>query len=74
MMTVAMKSPVDPNANELVVDELVRRARLAQLSFTDADQARVDEAVHALAWSIYNPAHAQSWPNSRSRYQAWQRA
>ena len=28
-------------------------------SFANADQARVDEAVTALAWSLYNPAHAK---------------
>ena len=27
--------------------------------YTQADQARVDEAVTALAWSIYKPAHAE---------------
>jgi sulfoacetaldehyde dehydrogenase len=27
--------------------------------FAKADQARVDEAVTALAWSLYNPAHAR---------------
>jgi sulfoacetaldehyde dehydrogenase len=28
--------------------------------FADADQARVDEAVTALAWSLYKPEHARS--------------
>ena len=28
-------------------------------SFADADQARVDEAVTALAWSLYKPEHAK---------------
>ncbi|MGH6685001.1 MAG: acylating sulfoacetaldehyde dehydrogenase [Pseudolabrys sp.] len=55
-MTVAIKSPDSANA---VVDELVRRARKAMAEFADADQARVDEAVTALAWSLYNPAHAK---------------
>ncbi len=58
MMTVAMKSPVDANA-EAVVDKLVRRARLAQRSFSDVNQERADEAVRALAWSIYKPARAR---------------
>ncbi|MGA8973744.1 MAG: aldehyde dehydrogenase family protein, partial [Pseudolabrys sp.] len=55
-MTVAVKSPESANA---VVDELVRRGRAAMASFANADQARVDEAVTALAWSLYNPAHAK---------------
>jgi sulfoacetaldehyde dehydrogenase len=55
-MTVAVKSPDSANA---VVDELVRRARKAMAEFADADQARTDEAVTALAWSLYNPAHAE---------------
>jgi sulfoacetaldehyde dehydrogenase len=55
-MTVAMKSPESANA---VVDELVRRARAAMAAFADADQARANEAVTALAWSLYNPAHAK---------------
>ena len=57
-MTVALKSPLDSNA-KAVVDDLVRRGRAALAAFADADQARTDEAVTALAWSIYNPAHAR---------------
>jgi sulfoacetaldehyde dehydrogenase len=37
---------------------LIRRARAAMDIFAKADQARTDEAVTALAWSLYNPAHA----------------
>src|SRR5262245_56005871 len=57
-MTMAMKTSLDPSVNSLV-DELVRRGRAAMAEFADADQARVDEAVTALAWSLYNPAHAK---------------
>ena len=57
-MTVAIKSPTDVSG-QAVVDELVRRARAAMALFADADQARTDEAVTALAWSLYNPAHAK---------------
>lgn len=42
------------------VEELVRKARVAMRTFAGADQARVDEAVTALAWSIYKPAHARA--------------
>jgi len=57
-MTVAVKSVADPKAMALV-DELVQRGRAAMAQFADADQARVDEAVTAVAWSLYNPAHAK---------------
>jgi sulfoacetaldehyde dehydrogenase len=57
-MTVAVKPSADPKAMA-VVDELVRRGRAAMALFANADQARVDEAVTALAWSLYNPAHAK---------------
>ena len=57
-MTVAVKPAADPKAMA-VVDELVRRGRAAMASFSEADQARVDEAVTALAWSLYNPGHAR---------------
>ena len=57
-MTVAVKPAADPAALA-VVDDLVRRARKALAEFADADQARVDEAVTALAWSLYRPDHAK---------------
>jgi sulfoacetaldehyde dehydrogenase len=38
---------------------LVERARAAMAGFKNADQARVDEAVTAIAWSLYKPAHAR---------------
>ena len=37
---------------------LVERARRAMAEFHSSDQARVDEAVTALAWSLYKPEHA----------------
>ncbi|MDH3230884.1 MAG: aldehyde dehydrogenase family protein [Alphaproteobacteria bacterium] len=43
-----------------LVAGLVARARTAMAEFADAGQARVDEAVTALAWSLYKPAHAKS--------------
>jgi sulfoacetaldehyde dehydrogenase len=42
-----------------VVAELMRRARAAQDVFADATQERADEAVRALAWSLYKPEHAR---------------
>ena len=46
-------------AAQALVADLVRRARLAQQSFADADQGRADEAVRALAWSLCKPEHAR---------------
>ena len=45
----------DPAA---AVATLIRRGRVAMDAFADATQARVDEAVTALAWSLYKPEHA----------------
>ena len=42
------------------VDGLIKKARSAMAVFANADQARVDEAVTALAWSIYRPDHARA--------------
>ncbi|HUF56700.1 MAG TPA: aldehyde dehydrogenase family protein [Thermohalobaculum sp.] len=42
-----------------VVADLVARARAAMEAYENRDQARVDEAVTALAWSIYKPEHAR---------------
>ena len=47
----------DPMA---IIDALVRRGRVAMDAFADSDQARVDEAVTAIAWSLYKPAHAET--------------
>ena len=42
-----------------IAADLVRRGRVAQEIFANADQARVDEAVRAIAWSLYQPEHAK---------------
>ena len=44
---------------EAVVAGLVARARDAMDAYENLDQARVDEAVTALAWSIYKPENAR---------------
>ena len=41
------------------VRALVGRARTAMAAFANATQARVDDAVTALAWSLYKPEHAR---------------
>ncbi len=48
-----------PGEEIAVVRELVKRARAAMRAFAAADQARIDEAVTALAWSIYEPGRAR---------------
>ena len=42
-----------------IVAGLIKRARAAMAEFENADQARVDEAVTALAWAIHEPGRAK---------------
>ena len=44
----------------VIADALIRRARTAMDAFRDSTQARVDEAVTALAWSLYKPENAEA--------------
>src|ERR1700689_1925202 len=44
---------------DAIAQDLVRRARIAQETLANAGQARVDEAVRAIAWSLYQPEHAK---------------
>ena len=45
---------------QAAIDALMARARAAQEAFGNATQERTDEAVRALAWSLYNPEHART--------------
>ena len=45
---------------ETIVAGLMERARAAMDAYENHDQARVDEAVTALAWSIYKPENARA--------------
>ncbi len=58
----ATEPPADakPGAPEDVVAGLMTRARAAMGAFEGADQARVDEAVRALAWALYKPENARA--------------
>ena len=47
-------------APEAAVIGLVERGRAAMRAFENADQARVDEAVRALAWALYKPENARA--------------
>ena len=43
-----------------IAEGLIRRARAAMEAFEDSTQTRVDEAVTAIAWSLYKPEHAEA--------------
>lgn len=47
------------DAPDQIISGLIERGRKAMVEFESADQARVDEAVTALAWSIYEPGRAK---------------
>ena len=59
MSTVSAMRQEGVSPERAAVDELVRKARIAMREYAKADQARVDEAVTALAWSIYKPENAR---------------
>jgi len=48
-----LPSPAD------IIADLVARGRAAMAAYDNEDQARIDEAVTALAWSIYEPGRAR---------------
>ena len=41
------------------VDHLIERGKMAMAEVADADQARIDECVTAIAWALYKPENAQ---------------
>ncbi|MDD9878386.1 MAG: aldehyde dehydrogenase family protein [Magnetovibrio sp.] len=57
--TAAAQAPQNEVDTTAVIDGLMERARAAMATFEFANQAAVDEAVTALAWSIYEPARAK---------------
>ncbi len=59
MSTQAAAKRPEAGPEKEIVAGLVKRARAAMAQFANADQARVDEAVTALAWSIYEPGRAR---------------
>lgn len=50
---------MDVQEDIAVVSDLIVRARAAMAAFENEDQERVDNAVTALAWSLYKPEHAK---------------
>lgn len=60
-MTAPSPTPQQRGGNEQqIVAELVERARRAQRTFANASQERADEAVMAVAWSLYKPENARA--------------
>ncbi len=60
MASPAVSAVKDASDEEIsAVTQLIERARVALQQFADADQERVDEAVTAIAWSLYKPENAQ---------------
>ena len=57
MIEATVSNTVD-NPEEIIAG-LVNRGRTAMVTFENADQSRVDEAVTALAWAIYKPSRAK---------------
>jgi sulfoacetaldehyde dehydrogenase len=56
----ALKDRVEAEAPEDVVAQVLARARAAYAAYENRDAERVDEAVTALAWSIYKPENARA--------------
>lgn len=59
MSSEALAQVSEENPEKEIIKGLVEKARAAMAQFANADQARVDEAVIALAWSIYEPSRAK---------------
>jgi len=59
MATVVQNIEDSRSKETQVIADLMDRARAAMAVFAHADQARVDEAVTALAWAIYEPSRCQ---------------
>ncbi len=57
-MATVTAVPRASDQTQTTVDEVVGRARAAQRAFENASQERTDDAVRALAWSLYKPEHA----------------
>lgn len=59
-LTQAGTTPPSDTEVRADIEELVRRARAAQVTFESFGQARVDAVVAAVAWAIYEPDRALS--------------
>lgn len=59
-MTAVAERQVAGEGPEAAVRGLLERARAALAAYENRSQERVDEAVTALAWSVYKPANARA--------------
>ena len=59
MSMPSIQAVEEANPAREAIAELVTKARAAMAAYENHDQARVDEAVTALAWSIYKPENAK---------------
>ena len=60
MSTHTQTARIEASSSEVdVVPQLVKRAQSAMDTFASATQSQVDEAVTALAWSLYKPENAR---------------
>ena len=57
---MASESAHPMHETDSIIAPLIGRARVAMAAFKNADQARVDEVVTALAWSVYCPDNARA--------------
>ena len=60
MTLAAHKGFSDPQNVDNIINALIDRGRAAMDAFDNHDQVRIDEAVTALAWSIYKPENAEA--------------
>lgn len=58
MSTMTSAPPQAVDSEKETVDKLIARGRAAMNEFVSSDQAAVDAAVTALAWSVYKPENA----------------
>ena len=58
MSTTAPQAATSPVPQD-IARTLIEAGRIAMRDFATADQARVDEAVTAIAWAVYEPARAR---------------
>ena len=59
-MTIVEERLASPDAPEHIVGHVLEQARAALAAYENRDQKRVDEAVTAIAWSIYKPENARA--------------
>lgn len=48
----------DAQSEQTIIEHLIARGRAAMQQVANADQARIDELVVAIAWSLYKPENA----------------